>query len=81
MPVPYEALCILFDEKTNHGSDMGMYDVMLTKALTSLATTFRKRAATGLQTGRSFILPDEESQVTDATELELVTWTVVKSHE
>ena len=48
------------------------------KAVDSVAATFRKRAASGLQSGRGFVLPDEDDQVNEKTDLELVTWLVVK---
>jgi len=74
----YSQLCNLFDQQTNHGSDMKAYDVLLKKAVDSIAVTFRKRAASGLQSGRGFVLPDEQDQVNETTDLELVTWMVVK---
>lgn len=76
---PNSQLCNLFDQQTNHGSDMMAYDVLLKKAVDSIAVTFRKRAAFGLQSGRGFVLPDEQDQVNETTDLELVTWMVVKS--
>jgi len=42
------------------------------------AATFRKRAATGLQSARGFILPDERDQIREKTDLELVTGLVIK---
>ena len=54
------------------------YDILLDKAVASLAATFRKRAASGLTSSRSFILPDEREQVHEKTDLELVTWLVIK---
>jgi SNF2 family DNA or RNA helicase len=74
---PYTQLCNLFDQQTNHGTDMKTYDVLLQKAVESVAATFRKRAASGLQSGRSFVLPNEQEQVRDKTDLELVTWLVI----
>ncbi|MCD8535017.1 MAG: hypothetical protein LR011_09605, partial [Verrucomicrobia bacterium] len=44
----YSQLCNLFDQQTNHGSDMKVYDTLLQKAVDSLFATFRKRAASGL---------------------------------
>jgi len=76
---PYTQLCNLFDQQTNHGSDMQAYDVLLQKAVDSLATTFRKRAASGLQSGRGFVLPNAQDQVQEKTDLELVTWLVIKA--
>ncbi|MCX7144203.1 MAG: hypothetical protein NT123_24835 [Proteobacteria bacterium] len=75
---PYSQLCNLFDQQTNHGAEMKAYDVLLKKAVDSVAATFRKRAASGLQSGRSFVLPDEQDQVNAKTDLELVTWMVLK---
>ena len=71
-------LCNLFDQQTNHGRDMKDYDRLLQKAVESVAATFRKRAASGLQSARGFILPDEREQVHEKTDLELVTWLVIK---
>jgi hypothetical protein len=75
----YTQLCNLFDQETNHGSDMKAYDTLLQKAVDSLAATFRKRAASGLQSGRGFVLPDAKEQVHEKTDLELVTWLVIKA--
>jgi hypothetical protein len=76
--VPYEQLCNLFDHQTNHGADMKAYDVLLRKAVDSIAITFRRRAASGLQSNRAFVLPDEQDQVSENSDLELITWLVVK---
>ena len=77
----YTQLCNLFDQQTNHGSDMKAYDTLLQKAVDSLAATFRKRAASGLQSGRAFVLPDAKEQVHEKTDLELVTWLVIKGDQ
>jgi hypothetical protein len=78
---PYTELCNLFDKQTNHGADMKAYDQLLQKAVDSVATTFRKRAASGLQSGRSFVLPMEQDQVHEKSDLELVTWLVIQNPE
>ena len=77
----YGQLCNLFDQETNHGSDMKAYDHLLQKAVDSLASTFRKRAASGLQSGRAFVLPNAREQVQEKTDLELLTWLVIKEHK
>ena len=76
--VPYSDLCNLFDQETNHGSKMDVYGTLLRKAIDSIAVTFRKRAATGLLSGRSFVLPAVQNQVSDQTDFELITWLVVR---
>ena len=58
---------------------MQAYDKLMQKAVDSVVATFRKRAATGLQTGRNFVIPDQKDQVHEKTDLELVTWLVIKS--
>lgn len=75
----YGQLCNLFDQQTNRGSDMKAYGTLLQKAVDSLAATFRKRAASGLQSGRGFVLPNAKEQVHEKTDLELVTWLVIKA--
>ena len=75
---PYQTLCDIFDEETNGGSNMKNQSELLTKAIKSIAHTFRKRTAAGLQSGRSFIIPDKREQATETTDFELVTWLVIK---
>jgi hypothetical protein len=65
----------------NHGSNMKVYDHLLEKAVDSLAATFRKRAASGLQSGRGFVLPNAQEQIHEKTDLELITWLVIKKEE
>jgi hypothetical protein len=78
---PYAELCDLFDQQTNHGADMKFYGGLLRKAVDSIAVTFRRRAASGLQSGRGFVLPDEKDQVNEKSDLDLITWLVVKQHD
>jgi superfamily II DNA or RNA helicase len=78
LPEPHGALCNLFDQQTNHGADMKVYDLLLRQAINSIANTFRSRAASGLQSGRGFVLPNQQDQVHEQTDLELVTWLVIK---
>ena len=75
---PYTQLCHLFDQQTNHGADMSAYDVLLKKAVASIAATAMTRTGAGMGTDRSFVIPDQQDQVHEATDLELVTWLVIK---
>ena len=77
----YSQLCNLFDQETNHGNAMATYDTLLQKAVNSLSATFRKRAASGLQSSRGFVLPNAQEQIHEKTDLELVTWLVIKSDQ
>ena len=74
----YEQLCQLFDTETNNGADMKPYNKLLTAAVDSIARTFQKRVAAGLQAGRDFIIPNQNDQASDATDFELITWLVIK---
>jgi hypothetical protein len=78
---PYEALCNLFDQHTQNGKDMSVYDGLLENAVNAIAGTFRKRLVTGLQAGRSFVIPKQQEQADETTDFELVTWLVImKDH-
>jgi hypothetical protein len=74
----YDGLCTLFDQQTADGTNTALYDGLLQKAVASIVATFRKRVATGLQTGRGFKIPDQQDQARDTTDFELVTWLVIK---
>jgi SNF2 family DNA or RNA helicase len=76
---PHGQLCDLFDQLTDHGTKMHSYDVLVRKAAESVAATFRKRAGAGLQLSREFLLPDADEQVHEETDLDLVTWLVIKA--
>jgi superfamily II DNA or RNA helicase len=76
---PYEALCTLFDEETNNGSDMSHYSELLRKAVDSIAHTFKKRSITSLLSGRRGILLEADKQVSAMTDFALITWLVIKA--
>ena len=76
---PYEALCNLFEEETNRGTDMSHYSELLWKAVDSIAYTFKKRAITGLLSGRRGVLLEADKQVSAMTDFTLVTWLVMKA--
>ena len=75
----FERLCDVFDTRTSDGSDMSHYDGLLKKALASIESTFQKRAAAGLLTSRSALLPTiGESPKSDGNAFDLVTWLVIQ---
>jgi SNF2 family DNA or RNA helicase len=75
----YEQLCRFFDSETQNGSDMSLYNKLLDSAVESIAKTFQKRVAAGLQSGRDFVIPNQSEQAKDTTDFELITWLVIKS--
>ena len=73
-----EKLCDLFDTRTQDGADMGHYDNLIRKALASIEHTFRRRAAAGLLSGRSGVLPTaSETPDAEQGQFELITWLVI----
>ena len=75
----YEQLCQLFDNETNNGADMKLYNKLLIAAVDSIAKTFQKRVAAGLQTSRDFVIPNQSEQARETTDFDLITWLVIKS--
>ncbi len=75
---PYQELCDLFDRETKDGEEMAVYNELLGKTVKSISRSFKKRLAAGLQSGRSFVLPDQQAQVGDEDDFELITWLVIK---
>ena len=77
----YEQLCQLFDNETNNGADMKLYNRLLIAAVDSIAKTFQKRVAAGLQTSRDFVIPNQSEQARETTDFELITWLVIHKPE
>ncbi len=61
------------------GRNIDLYNTLLEKAVGSIAATFSKRVASGLQAGRSFVIPNKDEQASETTDFELVTWLVIKA--
>jgi len=78
-PEPYAELCRLFDRQTEQGSDMRLYSGLLARTVESISENFQQRLATGLQGGRSFVLPTANEQPQPTSEFELITWLVLLS--
>jgi hypothetical protein len=70
----YEQLCQLFDTETNNGADMSLYNKLLAAAVDSIAKTFQKRVAAGLQSSRDFVIPNQNEQARETTDFDLITW-------
>jgi len=75
----YEQLCQLFDTETQNGSDMNLYNKLLDAAVESIARTFQRRVAAGLQSSRDFVIPNQQEQARETTDFELITWLVIKA--
>ena len=75
----YESLCQLFDTETKNGTDMSLYNKLLAATVDSIAKTFQKRVAAGLQTSRDFVIPNQQEQARENTDFDLITWLVIKA--
>ena len=62
-------------------SDMARYSKLLADAVDSIARTFQKRVAAGLQSGRDFVIPNQHDQARETTDFDLITWLVIKKDE
>ncbi len=78
---PYEELCKLFDQDTNHGADLGQYSELLRKSVDSIVHTFRRRTVASLLSGRSGTLPESTKHVAATTDFELITWLIIKDDD
>jgi hypothetical protein len=58
---------------------MKRYSKLLAATVDSIARTFQKRVAAGLQSGRGFVIPDQQEQARQTTEFDLITWLVIKA--
>lgn len=74
----YEELCQLFNSETDQGRNMEKYNDLLKKAVAAITTTFKKRMAAKLQSGRDAKLLPENQQPNYENDFELVTWLVIK---
>ena len=76
--IPYKQLCQLFDAETVNGGNMTQYSDLLAKAVASIVSTFRHRAAGQLVLSREGVLPTKQDQASEDSEFELITWLVIK---
>lgn len=76
--IPYDDLCALFDERTQNGADMSAYSELLSVAVNSIASTFKKRTIANLMSGRGGVLVDADKQASQTTDFELLTWLIIQ---
>ncbi len=71
-------LCHWFNEETNNGSDMTIYEMLLDAALNSIREAYNRKVNDQLDASADALLPTADSQITEKTEFELVTWLVIR---
>ena len=70
-------LCHWFNEETDNGSDMTIYEMLLDAALNSIREAYNRKVNDQLDASPDALLPTADSQITEKTEFELVTWLVI----
>ena len=71
-------LCNWFNEETDNGSDMTIYEMLLDTALNSIREAYNRKVNDQLDASPDALLPDADSQITEKTEFELITWLVIR---
>ena len=74
----YEQLCMLFDQQTNGGSDMKVYNDLLEQALEKISHTYQNRVIRNLMSDPSAVFPKNSEQINSNNDFDLVTWLVIK---
>ena len=71
-------LCHWFNEETGNGTDMTIYEMLLDAALNSTREAYNRKVNDQLDASADALLPTADSQITEKTEFELVTWLVIR---
>ena len=71
-------LCDKFNEDTNNGNDITIYQILLDAALESIRAEYIRKVNDQLDSSPDALLPTTDSQITEETEFELVTWLVIR---
>ena len=74
---PDQDLYHWFNEETNNGNDMTIYEMLLDTALGSIREEYNRKVNDHLDASADALLPTTDSQITEKTEFELVTWLVI----
>ncbi len=75
---PYEELCKLFDKETDNGKNIELYSNLLSKSIIAIKKRFEKKAIANLFSNRDGTIPNKDKQIKDTSDLELITWLIIK---
>ena len=70
-------LCNWFNEETDNGNDMTIHEILIDTALNSIREAYNRKVNDQLDASADALLPTADSQITEKTEFELVTWLVI----
>ncbi|MCY3721323.1 MAG: helicase-related protein [Candidatus Poribacteria bacterium] len=71
-------LCHWFNEETHNGNDMTIYEMLIDAATDSIRQEYNRKVNDQLDASPDALLPSVDSQITEKTEFELVTWLVIR---
>ena len=74
---PDSGLCDWFNEETDNGNDMTVYEMLIDAATDSIRQEYNRKVNDHLDASADALLPTVNSQITEKTEFELVTWLVI----
>ena len=74
---PNQDLCHWFNEETANGSDMTLYEMLITAALDSIRVEYNRKVNNQLEASVDALLPTADTQITETTQFELITWLVI----
>ena len=75
---PDRDLCDWFNQETDNGNDMTIYEMLIDTALNSIREEYNRKVNDQLDASPDAPLPIADSQITEKTEFELVTWLVIR---
>ena len=76
---PLENLCLQFDQETQHGENMEVYNKLLNTVIAHITKSHQKTQSKSIGRGgtRGFRLPAASETPRDSSDFELVTWLVI----
>ena len=77
------ALCLQFDQETQHGKNMGDYNKLLNAVIAHITRSHQKTQSKNLGRGgtRGFKLPVASAAPRDSSDFELVTWLIITTRQ
>ena len=76
---PLDSLCLQFDQETQHGKNMGLYNKLLNAVIAHITRSHQKTQSKsiGRSGTRGFRLPVTSETPRDSSDFELVTWLII----
>lgn len=78
---PWQELCDLFDEETQNGHAMELYEVLLVKAVRATVEALKKKVGGTILIDPLAKIPTSKERIQALDDFELVTWLVVKNEQ